>query len=121
MAKCMIVDDSDAIRRVTKAIFRELSHDPIEAADGAQAMDTCRQSMPDVIIVDWHMPRMNGVEVIAALRAQPEGKRAKIIYCTTENDPIDIVKALAAGADDFMLKPFDTEELKAKFAVLQVA
>lgn len=120
MTNCMIVDDSDVVRRVTKSIFKHLNCAPSEAADGPAALNRCREAMPDVILVDWHMPRMTGVEVIAALRAQPEGAKAKIIYCTTENDAADLVRAFAAGADDYLIKPYDSQTVKAKLATLGV-
>jgi two-component system, chemotaxis family, chemotaxis protein CheY len=120
MATCMIVDDSDVIRRVTKSIFAHLKHESAEAADGAQALDRVREKMPDAILVDWHMPRMTGVEVIAALRALPSGHKPKIVYCATEHEAADLVRAFAAGADDYVMKPYDVEAIKAKLSALGI-
>jgi two-component system, chemotaxis family, chemotaxis protein CheY len=120
MAVCMIVDDSEAIRRVGRSIFQFLKHEARCAADGPMALDACKAGMPDVVLVDWQMPKMTGVEVIAAFRARPDGKRARILYCTTENDSVDLVKAMAAGADDYLIKPFDCAEVAAKLKALGI-
>jgi two-component system chemotaxis response regulator CheY len=72
--------------------------------------------MPDFILLDWHMPGMAAMDLLRALRGASDGNTAHIVYCTTENDREDISRALEAGADDYLLKPFDREALSMKFA-----
>ena len=111
---CLVVDDSDVIRRVARQLLASMEFDVTEAVSGPEALEQCQAKMPDAIIVDWHMPSMNGQEFISSLRMQPKGDKPVILYCTTENDPVDIARALSAGADEYMLKPFDREALRAK-------
>ena len=99
MKQCLIVDDSDIIRTVARRILEKLRIEVTEAADGQQALDRCGVRMPDAILLDWDMPGMSGVDFLLKLRSR-EGKRPYVIYCTTENDRINISLAFAAGADD---------------------
>ncbi len=115
MKNCLIVDDSEVIRKVAGHLLNEDGFFIIEAEHGADAMEKCRAGMPDAILVDWHMPTMTGTELISSVRLQPDGAHPYIVYCTTENDPNDIGRALAAGADDYILKPFDRDTLLQKF------
>ena len=117
MKWCLVVDDSDVVRRVAGRILENLGCQILEAENGQEALKLCRQSMPDFILVDWHMPGMGAMDLLKALRLAPDGDRAGIVYCTTENDREDISRALEAGADDYLMKPFDRESLSAKFAV----
>jgi two-component system, chemotaxis family, chemotaxis protein CheY len=117
MKWCLVVDDSDVVRRVAGRILENLGCQILEAENGQEALKLCRQSMPDFILLDWHMPGMGAMELLKALRREPDGDKAGIVYCTTENDREDISRALEAGADDYLMKPFDRESLSAKFAV----
>ena len=112
--RCLVIDDSDVVRRVAKQILTSMDFEVSEAENGEQALDACRAAMPDAIIVDWQMPVISGLEFISLLRNQPDGEKPVIVYCTTENDPQDIARALSAGADDYMMKPFDRKMLRAK-------
>jgi two-component system chemotaxis response regulator CheY len=116
MKHCLVVDDSHVIRKVARRILEKLQFQVSEAESGEQALELCKTRMPDVILVDWHMPTMSGFEVLLSLRALPDGKKPIAIYCTTENDPTDIARALSAGADDCLLKPFDRQSIQAKLA-----
>lgn len=115
MTHCLIVDDSSVIRKVARRICEEFNFTVSEAEDGRQALDACRRSMPDAILVDWSMPVMDGYEFLRALRQEAGGDKPKAIFCTTENDVSLIAKAKRAGADDYMLKPFDRDIVEAKF------
>jgi two-component system chemotaxis response regulator CheY len=77
--------------------------------------------MPDLILLDWNMPVMTGIQFVAALRAQPEGRKPKVVFCTTENEPSFIGKAIAAGADGYVVKPFDEATLREKLLRLGAA
>ncbi|WP_439816210.1 response regulator [Zavarzinia sp. CC-PAN008] len=115
MKTCLIVDDSRVIRTVARRILVELGFEVDEAADGSIALEKCRARMPDGILLDWNMPVMSGIEFLRALRADPGGTQPKVILCTTENDISHIREAIAAGADEYVMKPFDREILESKF------
>lgn len=111
---CLVVDDSDVIRRVTCHLLASLGFNSSEAADGRDALAICRRIMPDAIIVDRSMPGLGGLEFLGRLRGEPDGDKPVVVFCTTENDPDEIARAIAIGADGFLLKPFDLETLRQK-------
>ncbi|MDP2206440.1 MAG: response regulator [Alphaproteobacteria bacterium] len=115
MTKCMIVDDSVVVRKLARMMIEGLGFDCAEAGDGAAALDACRAEMPAMILLDWNMPVMNGMDFMHALRALPGGAAVKIVFCTTENNMPAIEMALSAGADEYIMKPFDAEILQSKF------
>lgn len=112
---CLVVDDSSVIRKVGRRILEGLDFEVIEAEDGQQALDQCRIALPDAVLLDWHMPVMDGYDFLKALRRLPGGDRPKVVFCTTENDVAHIARALTAGADEYIMKPFDREIVEAKF------
>jgi two-component system chemotaxis response regulator CheY len=111
---CLVVDDSRVIRKVACNIMSALDFDTREAEDGAQALDVCRAEMPDVILLDLQMPRMSGVEFLRSLRRQARGTHPFVLICTTENDVARLTEALNAGADQYLMKPFDHVSLSEK-------
>lgn len=115
MKRCLIVDDAAVIRRVARHLLERLQYQVTEAGNGQDALDLCRDTMPDVILLDWQLPSMSALDFLAALRSAHPIRRPFVIYLTTDNDPIDIARALAAGADDYLLKPFTRESLEQKF------
>ena len=117
---CLIVDDSDVIRRVTNQMLTALGLQATEAVNGEDALERCRQTMPDAIVLDWIMPVLSGLDCLQLLRRMPGGRRPAIIYCTTVNDPAEVARALAAGADDVIVKPYDREALRQKLVGLGV-
>lgn len=116
MKHCLIVDDSDLIRKVVHRLLEPMNFEISEAPDGPSAIAACAERVPDVILVDSVMPAMSGVEFLGALRAAKHDRRPYIIYCTTENDPEEMARAREAGASEILLKPFDRAELAAKLA-----
>lgn len=116
MRTCLIVDDSRVIRKVARRILEDLGFDIAEAADGAEALAWCRTAMPDVVLLDWNMPVMNGLEFLRGLRMEPGGGAPKVVFCTVENEVAAIREALDSGADEYIMKPFDSEIVAAKFA-----
>ena len=116
MRLCLIIDDSRIIRKVARRIVEGLGFDVEEAADGAEALAFCAATLPDVILVDWNMPVMDGMTFLRRLRASPGGEGPKVLFCTIETDPDRIADALDAGADEYVMKPFDGEILGSKFA-----
>ncbi|MCH7956497.1 MAG: response regulator [Proteobacteria bacterium] len=116
MKYCLIVDDSKVIRMVARKILEELEFETDEAADGKLALAGCQRKMPDVILLDWNMPVMDGINFLRELRTLPGGEAPKVIFCTTENDIEHIQEAIDAGANEYIMKPFDSEIIQAKFA-----
>ena len=114
MKTCLVVDDSTVVRKVARRILENLKVTAVEAENGHQALELCHQAMPDAVILDYHMPGMGTVEFLSSLRALANGKRPFVVYCTTENDTPDITRTIAAGADDYVIKPFDREALRIK-------
>jgi two-component system chemotaxis response regulator CheY len=115
MRSCLVVDDSSVIRKVARRILEGLEFEIEEAEDGEKALDACRNRMPDAVLLDWNMPRMDGYEFLRVLRRLPDGDRPKVVFCTTENDVGHIARALHAGANEYIMKPFDKEIVEAKF------
>lgn len=118
MRRCLIVDDSKIIRMVVRKIVQELDFDIDESADAGPALERCLDAMPDVIILDWKLPGMDGIALLNEIRALPDGEQTTILFCTTETEDVHIQQALRAGANDYVIKPFDGETIRAKFASL---
>jgi two-component system chemotaxis response regulator CheY len=116
MKTCLIVDDSRVVRKVASRIVRDLGFSVAEASEGAEALRMCRQAMPDAVILDWNMPTMNGIDFVRALRREEDGKLPRVVFCSIENDAEHIREALNAGADEFVMKPFDADIIESKFA-----
>lgn len=114
MKQCLVVDDSSVIRKVARRIMEEVNFDIIEAENGEEALNACRANLPDVILLDWNMPVMDGLEFLTALRKEPCGDSPKVIFCTTENDMDHITQAISAGANEYIMKPFDKEIILSK-------
>jgi two-component system chemotaxis response regulator CheY len=112
---CLVVDDSRVIRKVARRILEDLGFEIAEAADGMEAMAWCRAAMPEAILLDWNMPVMDGLDFLRQLRSEPEGNRPVVIFCSVENDLDHITQALEAGANEYIMKPFDGDILEAKF------
>jgi two-component system chemotaxis response regulator CheY len=121
MKTCLVVDDSSVVRKVARRILESLKLETFEAENNQRALEQCQQSMPDAIILDYHMPGMGTVEFLSTLRSLNDGKKAFVVYCTTENDTADITRTIAAGADDYVIKPFDRESLRAKLSAAGLA
>ena len=81
MKTCLVVDDSSVIRKVARRILEGLEFQIMEAEDGEQALDVCRKQMPDAVLLDWNMPKMDGYEFLRVLRRLPDGDRPKVVFC----------------------------------------
>ena len=118
MKSCLIVDDSKVIRKVARHILETLQFKVSEAMDGGDALNKCAEENPDVILLDWNMPVMSGMEFLRAYRASFTQSSAKVIFCTTENGIGHIQAAIDAGADEYVMKPFDRETLENKLQIV---
>ena len=114
MKHCLIVDDSDVIRRIAKHLLATLRFETSEAANARDALALCHDRMPDAILLDWSMPELSGFEFLALLRKQPQGRKPVVLYCMTDNDPGHVSRALASGANEILIKPFDRAGLQRK-------
>lgn len=111
---CLLVDDSSLVRKIARKIFRNLGFETDEAENGKEALDKCLCRMPDVVLLDWNMPVMDGLEFLKSLRRSEGGREPAVIFCTTETDVDHIQRALANGANEYLMKPFDQDSLVAK-------
>ena len=118
MKHCLVVEDSRVMRTVARRIFEELKFDIGEAEEGMAALRAVREKMPDVIFLDWNLPSMPGLEFIKSVRGQQNGSHPVILFATTENDPDEIAQAITAGADDYVMKPYDRASLRSKLVGL---
>ena len=115
-AYCLLVDDSSVIRKVARRILSETVTEFAEASTGREALEACFARMPDVILLDHDLPDMTALEILSKLRAMPGGNRPRIILCLYELDVTRIMRAKRAGADGYILKPFDRAYLTEQFA-----
>ena len=115
---CLIVDDSRVIRKVSSKIAISLGYVPVEAENGEEALARCKKSMPDLVLTDWNMPEMNGITFVEKLRAIPTPREPMVVFCTSNGEAKDIHDGIAAGADDYIVKPFDEASLKVKLEKL---
>lgn len=121
MANILIVDDSATIRKISRRILERMMHAIAEAEDGASALALCERHMPDVVVLDAHMPQMDGYEVLRQLRQMPGGERPKVLLQMAEHDAAQIARANYLGADEIIQKPFDREALLEKLAEMEAA
>ncbi len=113
---CLVVDDSRVVRKVARRILETHGFEVSEAADGQQALEACRQALPDCVLLDWNMPVMDGISFLRALRGEFGGERPPVLFCTTENDMAHITMAIESGAQEYIMKPFDEDILIGKFS-----
>jgi two-component system chemotaxis response regulator CheY len=111
---CLVVDDSRVVRKVARRMLEGTGFGVTEAEDGALALSACRIRMPDAILLDWNMPVMNGIEFLRALREEFGPDNPPVLFCTTENDMRFVEEAIEAGAQEFIMKPFDEHILRGK-------
>lgn len=114
MKTCLVVDDSHIIRLLARECLRPLDLQVFDAENGSVALNFCQTSMPDAILLDWNMPIMDGIEFLKRLRATPGGDRPKVVLCTTESATSRIQEAIRAGADEYIMKPFDCQIIAGK-------
>lgn len=119
MKLCLIADDFEVIRKVARPIIEEIGYIVIEAENAAGVMAQCEQEMPHLIIVDWSLPDLDTHTLIKSIRSIGSSVMPGILYMVTENDQRDVDAAITAGADDYLMKPFDEHSLPAKIRELE--
>ena len=112
---CLVVDDSRVVRKVARRILEAHGFAVAEAENGEQALSTCRQQMPDCVLLDWNMPVMDGLAFLKQLRSEYGPDRPTVVFCTTETEMSSIELAITNGAQEYIMKPFDEEILVGKF------
>jgi two-component system chemotaxis response regulator CheY len=114
-SRVLLVDDSRAIRAVLRRMLHEAGFSVYEAGNGHEALRVLDQEgVPDIALLDWNMPEMNGYELLLAIRARPDCDGLPVLMVTTESEAEQVMKALDAGADEYLMKPFTNEALLAK-------
>lgn len=121
MEHCLIIDDSDVIRRYSRLIFESLGYRVSEAANPDEAMERLKSDVPQMILVDWRIPKADMHLAIANIRRMGLNPRPCIMYVTTENDYIDVELAMKAGADGHILKPFNRTIFELKLREMRIA
>ena len=114
MTHVLVVDNSPVIRKVARRIFEKLDLQVTEAVDGQAALDSCAGQMPNLVLLDWNMPVLDGFGFLRELRRMPSGGEPIVVLCTTENDVAHMARARHAGANAFLMKPFDQAVILAK-------
>ena len=115
---CLVVDDSPIVRKIAGRILRGFGFEVDDAENGQIALQKCEYRLPDVILLDWNMPVMTGIDFLRLLRRMEGGSTPAVILCTTETDVDHIREAFEVGADEYIMKPFDVEVLRAKLGGL---
>lgn len=118
--QALIVDDSRATRRMVGRILRELGFEVAEAANGREALARLAAAPPDLALVDWNMPELDGYELLCVVRRNPDWASVRILMVTTETEMSRMVRALEAGADEYIMKPFTTDVIREKLELLQL-
>jgi two-component system, chemotaxis family, chemotaxis protein CheY len=119
--RALVVDDSRAIRRIIGDMLRKLGYEVHEAGHGIEALQRLEEiEMPDVLLVDWNMPEMNGIELIKAVRANSIYSNLPIMMVTTETEMERMAQAFIAGANEYVMKPFDQATISDKLQLLGV-
>jgi two-component system chemotaxis response regulator CheY len=118
----LIVDDSQAMRIIIRKILKELAFEVTEAQHGRAALEALQQTgAVDVAFVDWNMPEMNGLEFVEAARARPEWNAMRIMMVTTEIESAQMIRALEAGANEYLMKPFTKAAFAEKLQLLGIS
>ena len=117
----LVIDDSRAMRMILGRMLRELGMEVAEAANGRLGLDLLDEGLdPGLVLVDWNMPEMTGIEFVAAVRQPPYVSTARIVMVTTETEVPQVAQALAAGADEYVMKPFTKESIFEKLQLLGI-
>lgn len=119
--RALIVDDSRAIRGIIRKMLGELGFETVEAAHGMEAIQKLHDRGPvDVMLVDWNMPEMNGFDFLCYVRGNPAFKEVPLMMVTSETEMSQMAKALEAGANEYVMKPFTKDVISDKLAILGV-
>ena len=117
--RALVIDDSRAMRRIVSSILNGLGYEVRDAGHGREGLDVLDEGwIPDLVCVDWNMPVMDGLQFVSAVRSNPSLRSVTIMMVTSESEQTQIVKALAAGAHEYLIKPFTADAIRDKLALL---
>jgi two-component system, chemotaxis family, chemotaxis protein CheY len=117
--RVLIVDDSKTMRTILRGLMEDVGFAVVEAADGKEGLARMEAGEPfDLALVDWNMPEMNGLELVRAVRRNARCSTIRLLMVTTESEMPRVAAALAAGADEYLMKPFDREALLSKLSLI---
>lgn len=117
---CLVVDDEDTVRSVAAVVSKRLGFDTKEAKSGKEAFEMCKQSMPDVVLLDWYMPDMDGIEFLKVFRMLENNNNTIVLMCSGENKKEKVKEAIESGANSYLLKPLEIESLRKRLLQLGV-
>ena len=118
MPRCLIADDSKIMRMLLSKIMENFGFEVNEAEDGEEVLEQCISFQPDLIVSDWRLPLIEGIDVLYKIRADRKIKQPKFIFCSYITDVATINQAIEGGADDFIMRPFDEDIIASKLAIL---
>lgn len=118
MPKCIIADDSKIMRMLLRKIMENFGFEVSEAEDGEEVLEQCLSERPELIISDWSLPMIDGIDVLYKIRADRKIRQPKFMFCSYVKDAAVIRQALDGGADDFIMRPFDEDIIGSKLAIL---
>ena len=122
--RALVIDDSRVMRRIVTGILEDLGYEVQQAGHGREGLDVLegldRDQLPDLVCVDWNMPVMDGLQFVSAVRSNPAWRSMTIMMVTSESEHTQIVRALAAGAHEYVIKPFTADAIRDKLALLGV-
>ena len=117
--RALVIDDSKVMRRIVAGILEGLGYEVEQAGHGREGLDVLEGGyVPDLVCVDWNMPVMDGLQFVSAVRANPAWRALTLMMVTSESEQSQIVRALAAGAHEYVIKPFTADALRDKLALL---
>ena len=117
--QALVIDDSRVMRKLLGSMLGQFGFEVAEAGNGVEGLERLGAGpLPSVILVDWNMPEMNGVDMIRTLRARREWDPLRILMVSSETSPEQVAQALAAGADEYLMKPFTADSLRSKLEML---
>jgi len=116
----IVIDDSKAMRKILRKFLEDLNFSVLEAGNGREALEVIgsADSVPELALIDWNMPEMNGLEFVVEVRKNPEWRSMTLVMVTTESEHSQIVRALASGAHEYVIKPFTKDGMIDKLALL---
>lgn len=121
MTRVLIVEDEPDVLLLLENRVRGAGHEVMSASDGERGLEMALSEAPDLIILDWMMPKLDGIEVLERLRADGTGRGIKVLMLTARSQQNDVERAFAAGTDDYIVKPFSSRELIERIAALLTA
>jgi two-component system chemotaxis response regulator CheY len=117
--RALVIDDSRAMRRIVSSILEGIGFEVRDAGNGREGLDVLNDGwVPDLVTVDWNMPVMDGLQFVAAVRSNPAWRSMTMMMVTSESEHTQIVRALAAGAHEYVIKPFTADAIRDKLALL---